>query len=215
MSNKLNNRIYLSESKISNSYELFHKFFENLVFFRWIFFKNRPRTTFLLVRAALITSMFFSLYYLSISNFKFLLLGVDIDPVLVFSFMGVLGYWNMTQAFYQKNNYCSSLYNQVIQEKALGHHQASKILAVNLSAQLLSMDLWSHRIYSRIFVKELQESIRYAYAHKPSFKLSFTTEEDLVTAANNKQLTVAEARLLLIHFQEHLESNIEKEGAAA
>lgn len=205
----LNYRIYLSESKIKNIFELLHKVFENLVFFRWIFFKNRPRSTFLLTRAFLITSVFCFCYLLFKSRFNFFIMGLDIDPVLVFFFMGILGYWNMLKGFYDKNNYCSNLYNEIIKEKARGHQKSSKILSLNLSSQLLAMDLWAHRIYSPSFVKNLEEAIIFCYSEQNKyFKPKFKSLEECFQAANNKKLNVGDARNILLSHQYYLEDHI-------
>jgi hypothetical protein len=93
-------RLYLAHSKSENIYDFFHTFVENFVFFRWVYFKNRPRSTFLIFRSVMINSLIFGAYYYFFSHFKFLLMGVDINPVLVYSGAIFMGYWSMTSSFH-------------------------------------------------------------------------------------------------------------------
>lgn len=205
----LNYRIYLADSKIKGLHEIFHYLIENFIFFRWMFFKNRPRSTFLLIRAFLITGIFCCLYYLTISKFKFLIMGVDVDPVLLFSFMAVIGYWNMLRAFYDKNNYCSNLYNEIVKESAKGNNKSAEILRVNLATQLLSMDLWSHRIYSGTFVHMLENAIEFNFTEKNDYyKCPFSNKEECVKAANDRKLQVGVARNMLMAYQHYLEDQL-------
>ena len=209
----LNLRIYLADSKISGLHEVFHKAFENLVFFRWMFFKNRPRSTFILFRSFLITGIFCCLYYAVFSNFKFIVIGVDVDPVLIFGFMGIVGYWQMLKGFYDKNNYCSNLYNEVVKERARGHHQSADLLSTNLSVQLLIMDLWSHRIYSSTFVEFLEKAIEFTHSKENIYTDQiFETQKECIRTANNRELTVRSAREMLLAYQHYLEDQIRQGG---
>ena len=209
-SSQLNNRIYLKESHSSNLFEMIHKFVENFVFFRWIFFKNRPRSTSLLFRSFLITTTFCGLYYLTISNFNFLILGVDVDPILLFGFMGVMGYWSMLKSFYEKNNYCSNMYNDVIKELARDHKKSGSILSLNLSAQLLAMDLWAHRVYSPNFVQNLEQAIEFCYSaeNKSYFKPDYEDMKTCINAANTGSLEIHTARNILLAYQYSLEDGL-------
>jgi hypothetical protein len=136
-------------------------------------------------------------------------MGVDVDPILIFSFMGIMGYWNMLKGFYDKNNYCSQLYNEVVKEKARGHMNSAHILSLNLSAQLLAMDLWSHRIYSPGFVKNLEDAIEFCYSETNEYFVPpFSNAEECYSVANQGKLEVGMARNILVSYQYYLEDNI-------
>lgn len=137
----LNIKLVLRESKISSAYELFHKVTENLVIFNWIFFKNRPRSSFLILRSFLINAVIFGLYYVIFSNINFIFMGVEIEPLLLFAGSVSVSYWVMSWNFAQKTNYLSTLYNDIIKHQA-HDDKAWKVLACSFSAQLLTMDLW-------------------------------------------------------------------------
>ncbi len=72
----------------------------------------------------------------------------------------------MSNAFGNKCNYLSTMYNDIIKEHAEGKDEAAKILACNLSAQLLTMDLWGHRLYSWVFIETLEEAAKWSIDHK-------------------------------------------------
>ncbi|MBT4793163.1 MAG: hypothetical protein HON90_16440 [Halobacteriovoraceae bacterium] len=136
-------------------------------------------------------------------------MGVDVDPVLIFSFMAVIGYWVMLNAFYEKNNYCSVQHNDIIKERAKGNKKLSKILSLNLSTQLLAMDLWSHRIYSPSFVENLEDAITFCYsAENKYFQPSYESKEACFEAANNRKMEVGVARSMLLSLQYSLEDSI-------
>ena len=99
----LNIKLVLSESKISSAYELFHRVIENLVIFNWIFFKNRPRLSFLILRSFLINTVVFGLYYVIFSNINFIFMGMEIEPLLLFAGSVSLSYWVMAWSFFSKN----------------------------------------------------------------------------------------------------------------
>lgn len=213
--NELNYRIYLKESSLNNFYEVFHKFAENFIFFKWMFFKNRPRTTFLLLRASLVNALVFGLYYALFSNIQFLLLGIELDPILFFATGCVIGYWNMSSSFAQKTNYLSQMYNDVIKELGHHNHTTSKILACNFTTQLLTMDMWGHRLYSRLFIKTLSEAAHWSIEKKQHH--SFTSFAEFVHAANTGKLEVSIAREMILDYQEFLteSSKMHEEESAA
>lgn len=197
----LGNRIYLRESKINSFYEVFQWLYENFIFFRWIYFKNRPRSNFLLARSFLMVGVLFSFYYGLISNIKLLILGIDVDPVILFVTMSVVSYWYMAFSFQGKTNYLSTEYNRILTEWGAGNSYTAKLLAVNLSTQVLSLDLWGHRIYGPLFVRTLEEAIEFRYRENKESQLS---KADLVKRIQAGELRVNEARSLLWDYQNHL-----------
>lgn len=202
---KLNPWIFLNESPIDSPYEIIHRFIENFVFFKWIFFKNRPRTTFLLIRSFMITGVVFGLYYILFSNIKFLIMGIDIDPILIFVSGAVLGYWNMSRSFEQKSQYCSNLYNEYLKLKGLKQDEAAELVAVNFCTQLVTLDLWSHRMYSWLFTRTLHKAAEYSYnSNGECFRPKDSSLEDFIRRANQRKLTISEVRLLFLCYQDSL-----------
>lgn len=205
MTTKLNQRVFLKASKPSGIHEWVNYFFEQFLFFRWMLFKNHPRSNLLLIRSALIMGIFSSLYYLLFSSFNFILMGIDIDPIIAVSIAIIIGYWNMAHSFQAKTNYLSNMYNEMIKEWGLGHHYSAKMISINLSIQTLTLDLWGHRIYGPLFVKTLDEAIDYAYSTANQDKglaMSIApSHEACVEKVNSQKLRVSEARHLLWLFQ--------------
>jgi hypothetical protein len=137
-------------------------------------------------------------------------MGVDVDPILLFGFMGIMGYWSMLKSFYEKNNYCSNMYNDVVKEFARGQKTSGSILSLNLSAQLLAMDLWAHRVYSPSFVRNLEEAIEFCYSaeNKAYFKPQFASMEDCLKVTNQGKLEIHQARNILLSHQYYLEDSL-------
>jgi hypothetical protein len=132
-----------------------------------------------------------------------------VDPILIFGFMGVNGYWQMLKAFYDKGNYCSNLYNEVIKERACGNHQSADLLSINLSIQLLIMDLWSHRIYSSTFVEFLEKAMEFTFTQNNSYiNPPYKNINICLAKANNGALTVRDAREMLLAYQHYQEDKI-------
>ncbi len=199
--NKLNHRLYFRESKLSSYYELFHKFAENFIFFRWMYFKNRPRTTFLMMRSVLVNSLAFSAYYYLFSHFDFLIMGIEVDPVLLYFGACTVGYWNMSWNFFQKCNYLSSMYNDIIKLCSKTQGLEAQMLRINFSMQLLTMDLWGHRLYSWILNETLEETFEWAIQNKT---VSFKNMNEFYEVANNKKLEISVARSALLDYLQHL-----------
>jgi hypothetical protein len=200
----LNVRIYFKSSKISNAYELFHLFAENFIFFRWMFFKNRPRTTYLLVRSTMVNTMVFATYYAFFSKIKFLFMGIDVDPLLLYAGGVIIGYWFMSWTFGQKAVYLSNLYNDIIKEQGHGNHHTARMLSVNLAVQLLTLDLWGHRLYSWMLSETLEHAVQWAVQSKHQVVKGFDSFDDFVERANKGKLRIGEARSVLLVYQQHL-----------
>jgi len=201
---ELNSRIYLKESPLSNPYEVFHKFAENFIFFRWMFFKNRPRSTFLMIRAILVNTLIFGAYYALFSNIKFLLMGIEVDPILLYTAGCILGYWNMSFSFSSKCNYLSTMYNDIIKEQSKGNIKSAEILSCNFVTQLLTTDLWAHRLYSWVFIETLTTAIKWDIENKEDHQ--FKSWAEFVEVANSGKLEIAVARNMVVNYQRHLSS---------
>lgn len=200
---RLNKRIYLCSSKVSKPHEFFHFILENFLMLKLTYFKNRPRTNFLLIRSFLITTIYFLAYYQFVSHLKFLFMGVHVDPVFLFSAIGIAGYFVMCHSFYQKSNYCLNLYNKIVEKQAEGHQNVANALSVNLANQLLSLDLWGHRVFGQFFSSTLEMALKALedglYQHELPEGV-----DGLVAKINKGDATIAELRLLLWSYQDFL-----------
>jgi hypothetical protein len=193
-------RIYLKESKNQNVSDWFHWGLENFALFRFMFFKNRPRNSFLLIRAALITGAIFSVYYSVFSSLNLVLFGIDVEPFLIFTTFATLGYWNMYFIFTQKSQYASNLYNEVIKEYGSGNQDSAELMAINFTNQLINMDLWGHRMYGPMFISNMEKAIDYHYTTETRLE----TKEDLYLRISKGKLRVSEARGLCFDYQKYL-----------
>lgn len=203
---KLNVKLVLRESRMSSPYELFHKVTENFVLFKWMFFKNRPRSTFLLVRSFLVNTVIFGGYYLLFSSLNFIFMGVEVEPLLLFAGSVSVGYWVMSYNFSQRSNYMSQMYNEVVKHQST-NHEAWKILACNFAAQLLVMDLWGHRLYSWVLVRTLEEAAAWSISHKI---VDFENFDQFVDATNQGKLEVGVARHMVLSYQKFLTDQVEQ-----
>ena len=79
--------IYLRETRPSGFMEFIHHFMEFAVFFRWSFFKNRPRGNYLMFRSFIQVTIFATIYYNLFNSFEMVLEGIEIDGrfVVIFS----------------------------------------------------------------------------------------------------------------------------------
>ncbi len=189
---KPSKRLFLKGSKIRGFHEAFHFCVENFIFFKWTFFKNRPRSSFLLTRSLLINTLVYGAYYTLFSHLKFLVMGIDIDPVLLFTGSTALGYWAMSRDFHQRSQYLSSLYNEVIKAEAKGNEREALMLKLSFSSQLLTMDLWGHRLYSWVLADAIEEA--YSWNAKSETPLP----SDFIDKLNSGKLSSGEVRNLLI-----------------
>lgn len=158
----ISKRLFLKGSATKGFHEAVHYLVENIIFHKWTYFKNRPRSTFLLVRSLLINAQVYAAYYVLFSHVKFLIMGIDVDPVLLFSGSTFIGYWAMSHSFHQKCNYLSSLYNEALKVSATDRSNETLMLKLNFSIQLLTTDLWGHRLYSWMLSDTLLEVIHWA-----------------------------------------------------
>lgn len=192
---KINERLYFKSSKINSLHESFHYLVENAVFFKWTFFKNRPRSSYLLTRALFINSLVFTIYYSIFSHIKFLIMGIDVDPILLFSGTTAIGYWAMSQSFHRKCNFLSNLYNDAIKADAKGDLREAQMLKLNFSMQLLTMDLWGHRLFSWVLSETLEEAVSWGYSTN---KLTEGDYQSFCKELNHSQISTGQARNILL-----------------
>lgn len=153
---KVNYPVKLSECKIEGFGDLVNWLFENLVFFRWNYFKNNPRGNLLLIRSGLVTSLFGIVYYFFFSSFDLIIAGVDVDPIIILGVAITVGYWNMASSFAQKSAHCSQLYMEFLRYQAGGNSETAAALGNFLSTTILTTDLWAHRAFAKHFAKSLE-----------------------------------------------------------
>ena len=74
---RISPQLLLAETAVKNVQDAVNLGIEYLVFFRWIFFKNRPRGNFLLIRAFMAICLFGFAYYKIFGRFELMLAGID------------------------------------------------------------------------------------------------------------------------------------------
>ncbi len=205
--------LFFSQSSVKGVGEFAHFLIENSILFRWNYFKNRPRNTYLLVRSFLVTSLVFAAYFTFYSSLDFVFMGIEIEPMMLFVAFSTVGYWNMYATFQKKSAYTSSLYNDIIKEYACGNIRAADMMAVNFSCQLMNMDLWAHRMYSELFCKTIENSLDYVYSDACETKPLLFTREEFDSKLRAGKIKVYEMRQIFYAYEDHLLSQcIEKSG---
>jgi hypothetical protein len=152
----------------------------------------------------MVTGVIFGLYYSIFSSLDFLIFGVEVEPALLFVAFSTVGYWNMYYSFQQKCSYVNGLYNEVIKEHASGSRESANLMAVNFASQLMSMDLWSHRMYSEIFNQVLDDSINYAFDATNENKIEDEKKDSFIKRLENGDVRVGEMRLIFFSYKRHL-----------
>ena len=200
--NQLNNPIVLAEMKPESILDLINLFLEYFVFFRWIAFKNRPRGNLFLLRSFMIVGVFALIYFKFRSSLQLVMQGVEVDSVLALSAAVVIGFWYSTGVFHKKTSFCMDLYSDIMKEYAHGNRKGAHLLSVNLSATLLTLDLWAHRAFSTLFNKSLEDAINFRF---PTAQGQSGEERDaVIKRANRGKLTIREARVLIDNYQAFL-----------
>lgn len=151
--------VKMRETPVEGVQDFLNWFIEYFLFYRWIFFKNRPRVNFLLLRSIMVVSTWFGLYYLFFSSFELLIIGVDVDPIILLGICIVVGFNGMSNTFAKKSVDCIHLYNEYLTEFAKGDYNVAKMLGTSLTLQLLMVDLYAHRNFAWLFIKVMHEAI--------------------------------------------------------
>lgn len=192
----------LKEMKMEGFADIFNYFLEYLVFFRWVYFKNRPRGNLLFFRSILVVGFWGTLYFTFFSNFHLVIEGIDVDPVIALAAAVVLGYWNMTKVFHNKSMTCTQLHAEVIKAYAEGSSKTGDVLSCSLALHLLTMDMWAHRTYGSTFSKNLQNALAHKYTKNGNLDQALYETE--VNRLNNGQFRTREARQVLENYLDQL-----------
>lgn len=198
---KLPRTIYLAEMKIESPLDFLNLLLEYSVFYSWIFFKNRPRGNFFLLRAVLIVATFGVIYYHFFSRFELMLAGVDVDPVILMFAIVSMSYLSMSGVFHNKSRECTMLYQDYLKTYGARSFDQAELQAVNLAITLLTLDLWAHRSFAPIFSSILSRAIDLE-----------KNSSELVSLTHRGRLTCREARLILERYQEKIMEEIKGAG---
>lgn len=173
----LNSPIQLCGEPIHNPIDFLHWAIENLILFKWTFFKNRPRVNFILIKSILtVTTVSFIIFLITIifnksgcitnkEKYLFSFLGNNLNSLLItfFSATSII-YWQTTAIFQKKWLYCNELYNTILSLNEQDHYKRN-ILSNALSIDLLTLDLWAHRSFQDFFRDELNIAIKNIYSN--------------------------------------------------
>ena len=192
--------IHLSENKIRSVFDFVDRVLEYFVFFRWIYFKNRPRTNFFFVRSVAAVAAFGVIYYSIFSSLRLVLLGIDLDPVIFFAIAISVAYWQMTNVYLNKKVACNTTHNQIIHAFGEGNVKTAKLLKNTLALNLLSEGLWAHRSYVYFFASALESALDYA-----------NSDDKKIQEVLSGRLEIAEARKILLNYKAYLISVEEEE----
>ena len=206
-SNKVTSNILLSEGPIEGATDLVNFTLEYLIFFRWIYFKNRPRVNLLLVRTIMIIGLFAFAFFQVVSDFSLVLAGIEIDPVIALFIAVVVGFWNTTNTFYNKASSCNEVYLSYLSAITEDNYRKIFVLRNALALQLLTLDLWAHRLYRSLFAADIEAAIKYAFLEKiPSDYIDTNQDMDdfIENTVNKGKLKLSQARWLLSNYQDAL-----------
>lgn len=204
--------VRLAEGKIENFSDFLNLIFEYGLFFKWMYFKNRPRANLLLLRSVLMVTVFSVGFFYFFYDFGLVLEGIEIDPVIALAGAVVVGYWNMIATFYKKSQACNYLHVELLKATGDGKLQTAELLSNSLAIELLTLDLWAHRKYRHLFAVYLYKSMELAYQDKAmeiaDLKLPKSLAE-CIEYVNHGHLQAKEARILLdSHHQVLMKQNI-------
>ncbi|OQW47421.1 MAG: hypothetical protein A4S09_15345 [Proteobacteria bacterium SG_bin7] len=203
----IDDSIQLSEGSIEGFHDLLNIFLEYFVFFRWIYFKNRPRGNLLLLRSCLVVGTYSAIYYYFFGSFSLVLEGIEVDSIICFAGAIVFGYSNMLGVFHRKSDSCTKLYVQMVSLSTTGNKSAAELLSSTLCLQLLTLDLWAHRMFRRVFSNYLHLAIKFTYTNSPELISHHNLPEkieDAIKMVNSGKLQAKVARMFLDNYQGHL-----------
>ncbi|MFK8137452.1 MAG: hypothetical protein AB8E15_03740 [Bdellovibrionales bacterium] len=205
---KCENGLLLRDDLPKSISEMINFALEYFVFFRWIYFKNRPRANLLLIRSMMIMGLFTGTFFYFVSDFELVLAGIEIDPVIALFVALVIGHWNLAGTFFSKSASCNEVYLQYLNCISEGNHMKIFIFRNALALQLLTLDLWNHRLYRELFAKDLESSVYYFFAKRDLFdspKIKFQgTPEGFIDRINKGKIKTSEAHYLLTTYQKAL-----------
>jgi hypothetical protein len=189
----------LSESKIETFQDLLNIVFEYLIFFKWIYFKNRVRGNLFFLRSILMVLTFALIYFKFFASFNLVIIGVDIDPVIAFGAAIVINYWAMVQSFAGKSVLCLNVYNDVLKAYGSKNIIGAQLLRNSLALQVVTVDMWGHRLFSPMFISAIKSALIEYYTRKPQ---EMSTLILFVSAFKEGRVTPRQVRLILTEHQD-------------
>lgn len=129
-------------------------------------------------------------------------MGIEVDPVLLYCASITLGYWTMHYSFSQKANYLSLLYNEYIVSSTAHDPSRALILKCNFAIQLLTIDMWGHRLYSWVLAEILEDSIKHHFSDNFDMQIN---------KVNLGKYSVSEARECILSYQRFLMQRRDKD----
>jgi hypothetical protein len=203
---KIQQPVLLTEGKIESFSDFLNLTIEYVLFFRWAYFKNRPRGNLLLLRGLMVVSFWSAIVIQTKFDWKLILLGIDIDPIIAYFAAIGFSYYSMSSVFFKKSEACAHMYTEMIKAGGAGNTWSAKALSNALALELLTLDLWAHRKYRGLFAKNLYRAVEHAYS-KNSVPVKVTIPTDMksyIELINKGHLQAKEARILLDNYQDYL-----------
>ena len=210
----LNSPVRLKEGRIESFSDFVNLVFEYGIFFKWIYFKNRPRGNLLLLRSAMMVATFSVGFFYFFYDFGLVLEGIEIDPVIALAGAVIIGYWHMTSSFYKKCKSCNQIHLEILKAAGLGDQRTVDLLTNSLAIELLTLDLWAHRKFRGLFAESLFHSLKHASdEHKAITWKAPKNLEDYILKVNKGDLQAKEARQLLdFHHKSLMKSASKKKN---
>ena len=202
MKKLLNCPVRLSEGKIENFSDFINLALEYGLFFKWIYLKNRPRGNLLFLRSAMMVGSFSCLFFYFFYDFGLVLEGIEIDTVIALTGAVIIGYWHMTGSFYKKTKSCNDIHLEMLKASGAGDRRSVEILSNSLAIELLTLDLWAHRKFRKVFRECLLSSMELAYSSDLEGINKPKSLDEYVDYVNKGRLQAKEARILLDHQQD-------------
>lgn len=198
--------VLLTEGKVEGLSDFLNLAIEYVLFFRWAYFKNRPRGNLLLLRGLMVVSFWSAIIVQAKFDWKLILLGIDVDPIIAYFAAIGFSYYAMSSVFFKKSEACAHMYTEMIKAGGSGNTWSAKALSNALAIELLTLDLWAHRKYRGLFAKNLYRAVDHAYSsNSVSLNINLPTDmSDILNTINKGKLQAKEARILLDNYQDYL-----------
>lgn len=209
MGGKLTTPIRLAEQPIAGISDFLSWTFAKFCFFRWMWFRNNPRNELILLRSTLSTALLASVYYIVFSDFRFLVIGVDVHPVFILLGINFVIYSNMMKDFSQRSNYGIRLYNDIIQLRSRQDQDwySYRYATASFAVQLLSLELWGHRDLSHAFNEAIELVIEDAGNKGVKFPDKLT-KDTIYSQLNTGVLRCSQIRSILFDYMRLLDQDL-------
>lgn len=207
--------IRLSEDKIKSVPDFLNFAIEYLIFYRWVYFKNRPRGNLFFVRAFIMFFVFLSLYYATVGDLEFLLEGIEVGPFFIISVCAMLGYFSMLNVFQKKTSYCLLQKNRIFDALTSKNYKKANLYMTSFSLDVLSTDLWAHGAFSSLFWRTVEMSFReYLKSEKKVPEAEVESKvEYFFSKCDQGSVSISEIRKYLIYYHEDLFNNLQNENS--